>query len=66
MKRTLAVVAVVSALAFAAGCTNTQKGAVIGGAAGTALGGAATGTTGGAIAGGVVGAGAGAIIGNNI
>lgn len=47
-----------------AGCTQTEKGAVIGGAGGAAVGAAVTGDAGGAIVGGALGATAGALIGN--
>ncbi len=52
------------AVLVVAGCTQTEKGAVIGGAGGAAIGAAATGDAGGAIVGGVVGTAAGALIGN--
>lgn len=67
---------VLGVLAFAAGgsgcasMNNTEKGAVIGGGAGTAIGagiGAATGRPGlGAVAGGLVGTATGALVGNDI
>ncbi len=50
-------------VAFAAGCTATERGAVIGGATGAAVGAAVTGDVGGAAIGGVTGAAAGALIG---
>jgi hypothetical protein len=46
------------------GCTQTEKGAAIGGVGGAAVGAAVTGDAGGAIIGGVAGATAGALIGN--
>lgn len=60
MRNTLFAVA---ALALAAGCTATERGAVIGGATGAAVGGVATGDVGGAVVGGAVGAAAGALLG---
>lgn len=52
------------ATAALAGCTQTEKGAAIGGVGGAAVGAAVTGDAGGAIIGGVAGATAGALIGN--
>ena len=52
----------VAALAVA-GCSQTEKGAAIGGLGGAAVGAAVSGDAGGAIVGGVVGATAGALIG---
>ena len=46
-----------------AGCTNTQTGALIGGATGAAIGAAATNNVGGALVGGFIGTGVGAAIG---
>lgn len=46
-----------------AGCTATERGAVVGGAAGAAVGGAVSGDVTGAVVGGAVGATAGALIG---
>jgi hypothetical protein len=61
MKKILIVVAVAAGVA---GCTQTEKGAAIGGLGGAAIGTAITGDAGGAIVGGVAGATAGALIGN--
>lgn len=61
MKKILLVLAVAGA---AAGCTNTEKGAAIGGLGGAAVGTAITGDAGGAVIGGIAGATAGALIGN--
>jgi hypothetical protein len=58
---------ILMALAIAAGvagCTNTEKGAVIGGLGGAAIGTAVSGDAGGAIIGGIAGTAAGALIGN--
>ena len=51
------------ALAALAGCTNTEKGAVLGGVAGGVAGGLLTGNAGGAVVGAAVGAIGGAVIG---
>lgn len=61
MKKILIVLAVATGIA---GCTNTEKGAVIGGTGGALIGGLASGDAGGAIIGGIAGAAAGALIGN--
>ena len=53
----------VAALAVLAGCTNAEKGAVIGGLGGAAVGGLVSGDAGGAAVGGLIGAGAGYLIG---
>lgn len=52
------------AIAALTGCSQTEKGAVIGGLGGAAVGGAISGDAGGAIVGGAIGATAGALIGN--
>jgi hypothetical protein len=52
------------AVSMLAGCTQTEKGAAIGGLGGAAVGAAVSGDAGGAIVGGLVGATAGALIGN--
>lgn len=49
--------------ALVAGCTPTERGAVIGGATGAAVGGVVSRNVAGAAVGGVVGAAAGALIG---
>jgi hypothetical protein len=54
----------VAAMAALSACSQTEKGAVLGGATGAIIGGAATGDAGGAVVGGGVGAVAGALIGN--
>lgn len=56
----------IAAVAVAAltGCSQTEKGAVIGGLTGAAVGGAVTGDAGGAVIGGGIGAVAGTLIGN--
>ena len=55
----------VALAAFAvAGCSQTEKGAAIGGLGGAAVGAAVSGDAGGAVVGGLVGATAGALIGN--
>lgn len=46
-------------------CTNTERGAVIGGATGAAIGGLATGKVGGAVVGAGIGAVTGALIGRS-
>ena len=61
MKKILIVLAVAAGVA---GCTNTEKGAVIGGLGGAAIGTAISGDAGGAIIGGIAGTAAGALIGN--
>jgi Glycine zipper 2TM domain len=61
MKKMLILLAVVAGVT---GCTNTEKGAVVGGAGGAAIGAAVSGDAGGAIIGGIAGATAGALIGN--
>lgn len=61
MKKTLIIGIATMAIA---GCTQTEKGAAIGGLGGAAVGTAVTGDAGGAIIGGVAGATAGALIGN--
>ncbi|MBS3648200.1 glycine zipper 2TM domain-containing protein [Pseudaminobacter sp. 19-2017] len=61
MKKILLVAALAAGVA---GCTQTEKGAAIGGLGGAAIGTAITGDAGGAIVGGVAGATAGALIGN--
>lgn len=53
----------VAAVATLAGCSQTEKGAVIGGLGGAAVGGAVSGDVEGALIGGAVGAAAGALIG---
>lgn len=58
----LALITVVSS-ALLTGCTNTQVGTAVGGAAGAGIGYA---VTGGNAVGTVIGAGAGALIGNSI
>lgn len=60
MRNTLIAMAALVALG---GCSQTERGAVIGGVAGAAVGGAVAGDVGGAIVGGAVGATAGALIG---
>ncbi len=60
MKKILALMFVVAVLA---GCTQTQKGAAIGGATGAAIGGITTGRTEGALVGAAIGSLAGAVIG---
>jgi len=52
------------AMTFVAGCSQTEKGAAIGGLGGAAVGAAISGDAGGAVVGGLVGATAGALIGN--
>ena len=56
----------IAAVAMAAltACSQTEKGAVIGGLGGAAIGGAVTGDAGGAVLGGGIGAVTGALIGN--
>ena len=61
MKKILVVAALAAGVA---GCTQTEKGAAIGGLGGAAIGTAITGDAGGAIVGGIAGATAGALIGN--
>ncbi len=61
MKKILLVVAIAAGVA---GCTRTEKGAVIGGLGGAAIGTAISGDAGGAILGGIAGTAAGALIGN--
>jgi len=61
MKSILMVLAIAAGVA---GCTNTEKGAVIGGLGGAAIGTAVSGDAGGAIIGGIAGTAAGALIGN--
>lgn len=61
MKKILVVAALAAGVA---GCTQTEKGAAIGGLGGAAIGTAVTGDAGGAIVGGIAGATAGALIGN--
>ncbi|WP_353640927.1 glycine zipper domain-containing protein [Mesorhizobium sp. WSM2239] len=61
MRNMLIAVATVAALTA---CSQTERGAVIGGATGAIVGGAATGDAGGAVVGGGIGAVAGALIGN--
>jgi hypothetical protein len=61
MKKMLIVVA---AMAAVAGCSQTEKGAAIGGLGGAAVGAAISGDAGGAIVGGLAGATVGALIGN--
>lgn len=63
MKKMLIVLSVVAGAGAVAGCTQTEKGAAIGGLGGAAVGAAVSGDAGGAIVGGVVGATAGALIG---
>ncbi|MEP9395962.1 glycine zipper domain-containing protein [Mesorhizobium sp. KR2-14] len=60
MRNTLIALAAAAALA---GCTQTERGAVIGGATGAAIGGAVSGDVEGAVVGGAIGATAGALIG---
>jgi hypothetical protein len=54
----------VAAMAALTACSQTERGAVIGGATGAIIGGAASGDAGGAVVGGGIGAVAGALIGN--
>ncbi|MGB3388348.1 MAG: glycine zipper domain-containing protein [Pseudaminobacter sp.] len=54
----------IAAMAILTGCSQTEKGAVIGGLGGAAVGGAISGDAGGAIVGGALGATAGALIGS--
>jgi hypothetical protein len=61
MKKILIVLAVTAGVI---GCTNTERGAVIGGLGGAAIGTAVSDDAGGAIIGGIAGATAGALIGN--
>ncbi len=61
MKKILIVLAVAAGVT---GCTQTEKGAAIGGLGGAAIGAAVSGDAGGAIIGGIAGATAGALIGN--
>lgn len=61
MKKMLIVVV---AMAAVAGCSQTEKGAAIGGLGGAAVGAAISGDAGGAIVGGLAGATVGALIGN--
>ena len=61
MKKFLVVAFAVVAIS---GCSQTEKGAVVGGLGGAAVGAAITGDAEGAVIGGVVGATAGALIGN--
>lgn len=61
MKKILIVLAIAAGVA---GCNNTEKGAVIGGASGALIGGLASGDAGGAIIGGIAGTAVGALIGN--
>ena len=58
------ILMVVVAMAAVAGCTQTEKGAAIGGLGGAAIGAAVSGDAGGAIVGGLGGAAIGALIGN--
>lgn len=60
MKRLILTLAAVAALA---GCTNTEKGAVVGGLGGAAVGALVTGDAGGAAVGAAAGAIGGALIG---
>jgi hypothetical protein len=60
MRNLILAVATVVALA---GCSQTERGAVIGGLGGAAVGGAVSGDVEGALIGGAVGAAAGALIG---
>lgn len=55
---------VLAATAAIAGCSQTEKGAAIGGLGGAAVGAAVSGDAGGAIVGGLAGATVGALIGN--
>ena len=59
----LIIAVTMTGLAALAGCTSTERGAVVGGATGAAIGGIASGDVGGAVVGGAVGAVAGALIG---
>lgn len=52
------------AVAAVSGCTQTEKGAAIGGLGGAAVGAAVSGDAGGALVGGLAGATVGALIGN--
>ena len=54
-----------TAIALLAGCTNAEKGAVIGGVGGAAVGGLVTGDVGGAAVGGGIGAVGGYLIGRS-
>ncbi|MBX3568954.1 MAG: hypothetical protein KF914_12910 [Rhizobiaceae bacterium] len=60
MKKILIVLAVAAGVA---GCSQTEKGAAIGGLGGAAVGAAVTGDAGGALVGGLGGAAVGALIG---
>jgi uncharacterized membrane protein len=53
------------AVGLLAGCTNAEKGAVIGGVGGAAVGGLVTGDAGGAAVGGAIGAVGGYLIGKS-
>jgi hypothetical protein len=55
----------VTAIALLAGCTNAEKGAVIGGVGGAAVGGLVTGDVGGAAVGAGIGAVGGYLIGRS-
>ncbi|MEM1318331.1 MAG: glycine zipper domain-containing protein [Pseudomonadota bacterium] len=63
MKKLTQIAAVVLGMFLLAGCTSTERGAVVGGVAGGAIGAATTGTAGGAVVGAAGGALAGALIG---
>jgi hypothetical protein len=54
-----------AAVAALAGCTNAEKGAVVGGLGGAAVGGLVTGDTAGAAVGGLIGAAGGYLIGKS-
>ncbi len=60
MRKLFLTLAAVGALA---GCTNAEKGAVIGGVGGAAVGALVTGDAGGAAVGGLIGAGSGYLLG---
>ncbi len=60
MRKLIVTLAAVVALA---GCTNAEKGAVVGGLGGAAVGGLVTGDTAGAAVGGLIGAAGGYLIG---
>lgn len=52
-----------AAVAMVAGCSNAEKGAVVGGLGGAAVGGLVTGDTAGAAVGGLIGAAGGYLLG---
>lgn len=64
MRKMVLTLAAVAGVAALAGCTNTEKGAVVGGLGGAAVGALVTGDAGGAAVGAAAGAIGGALIGS--